>query len=210
MTEAYSDKTYTLYNEGGDTVHEWRGRDRYTQTRNLKKGKYFLKTSCGFGGFFGAYKFKLTYKPRIIVDGKIIKYLREDGTFPTNQLVSVDGKKYYFDGKGNALIGKLQRVGKDYYYFGKDGAALTYQLKKVGKYYYFFGKSGKAVKNKLKNLNGKIYYFGANCRAVKNTLKRVGKYYYYLGSNCRAVKNTTKTVKGVRYRFDRKGRGKKV
>ena len=52
------------------------------------------------------------------------KYINEDGTYPTEYWMVIDGDTYHFDSAGYVSVGWLA-VGNAFYYFDKDGKILA-------------------------------------------------------------------------------------
>lgn len=140
-------------------------------------------------------------------DGKIW-YSYGDGTRPKKQWLSINGKTYYFNKKGYALIG----------------------WKKVKGYTYYFSKKGVLQTNKWIKYKSKTMYLGADGRIAKDTWigdKYVGSDGNYV-ANYKDERNSSgtgwvgydkkwkyykknklvtgwKTIKGKRYYFDSDG-----
>ena len=79
-----------------------------------------------------------------IKDGEQYKY-EKNGTFKTNEWLSLDGDMYYFDSSSHMVTG-LQKIGKYYYAFKNSGVAY----KKTEKFYindleYDVGAKGKVI-----------------------------------------------------------------
>lgn len=143
-------------------------------------------------------------------------YRTTNGTWAKNTWMTVNGKKYYFNGNGYAVTGFYTISGKKYF-FGNDGVMKKNCWKKnaQGKWYYF-GAVGEAVKGwvETKAEDGKYYkhYLDSNCVEVYNWQK-IGGYWYYFGSNGRMRKNCwvyTKAGNGNYYYHYLDGSGHEV
>ena len=87
----------------------------------------------------------------------------ETGAVITEDVVEIDGYKYYFDKDGACVTQRKVKIGKSYYYFGKSGRMVTNKRVKIGKNSYYFGENGKMYRKKYVRLsNGKKYYCDKN------------------------------------------------
>ena len=111
-------------------------------------------------------------------------YVYEDESQAKDCLLSINGKTYYFSEEGIRQYGWQEIDGK-WYYFGSKSKGYMYKnawIKEKGKNTYYVGSDGSRCKG---------WYTG------KNT--------YYFDKNGRLVTGYKK-IKGVKYRFDSKGR----
>ncbi len=111
-------------------------------------------------------------------------YVYEDGTQAVDCLLDINDKTYYFSEEGIRLYG-WQEIDDEWYYFGSKSKGYMYKnawIKEDGKNRYYVGSDGRRCKG---------WYTG------KNT--------YYFDKNGRLVTGYKK-IKGVKYRFDSKGR----
>lgn len=160
----------------------------------------------------------------LVQENGFYRYLLNDGTYLKDSWKELDGKKYYFDSEGNALIGK-QEIEGALYFFNEKGQAVKGWKTIDGKKYYFNPETFKAVKFK-QTIDGKLYYFNAKCEqrtgwvvwnsdsrktyfnpdrggaAAKGWWKIAGKRYYF-DAQYKAVKGK-QTIKGKLYYFNNK------
>ena len=148
------------------------------------------------------------------------KYYYGDDRKPLKGLQKIDGKYYYFDVDGAAVMNKWMTLNNKKYYFGSDGAAYTY-LKKVGsKYYYFNGagimqkgwiKGGSwmyagtdgALKTGWQKISGKWYLFNTSGIMLTGWQKSGGKWYYFNSSG--AMVTGWQKLSGSWYYFNSSG-----
>ena len=126
-------------------------------------------------------------------------YMKSTGIRFAGGFLTVDGKKYYFNKRGEMQTGWLKYDGS-WYYLNAKGAMVTgwkkidgswYYLKKTGEmatgwlklsgYWYYLNESGRMVTG-FKKINGKTYYFNSSGRMMKGWQK-IGGYWYYLGTD---------------------------
>ena len=123
------------------------------------------------------------YPPKLISDGKGLRYRNPDGSFATGWR-TVSGKTYYFGSDTYALKWEQTIDGKFYYfdtdysmrtgwvtwnkdgtrtYFGSDGAALSGWQTIGGKRYYFDPAKQYHGARWETTIDGKFYYFDTDC-----------------------------------------------
>lgn len=122
----------------------------------------------------------------------------------------IDGKWYYFNGRGQQDLGKtgLQKINGSYYYLNKSAvpAASKWVRQQNGAWWYF-GKNGKYNSSLInsRKINGAYYYLnkkGIPCRNCFKTVKN--KKYYYGASGRRAAYTGWKAIKKKQYYFSKK------
>ena len=106
----------------------------------------------------------------------------DDGTYPTNTRLRIDGKVYRFNARGYVVTG-WSRVEGQWSYFGRDGAQAFGWTRIQGAWYYLDPSSGVVHKGWLKD----------------------GGHWYYLSSSG-AMVTGTHWIDGTRYEFDARGR----
>lgn len=106
----------------------------------------------------------------------------DDGTYPTNTRLRIDGKVYRFNARGYVVTG-WSRVDGKWSYFGRDGAQAFGWTRVQGAWYYLDPSSGVVHKGWLKD----------------------GGHWYYLSSSG-AMVTGTHWIGGTRYEFDARGR----
>ena len=106
----------------------------------------------------------------------------DDGTYPTNMRLRIDGKVYRFNARGYVVTG-WSRVDGQWSYFGRDGAQAFGWTHIQGAWYYLDPSSGVVHKGWLKD----------------------GGHWYYLSSSG-AMVTGTHWIGGTRYEFDARGR----
>ena len=106
----------------------------------------------------------------------------DDGTYPTNTRLRIDGKVYRFNARGYVVTG-WSRVDGQWSYFGRDGAQAFGWTRIQGAWYYLNPSSGVVHKGWLKD----------------------GGHWYYLSSSG-AMVTGTRWIDGTRYEFDARGR----
>ena len=106
----------------------------------------------------------------------------DDGTYPTNTRLRIDGKVYRFNARGYVVTG-WSRVDGQWSYFGRDGAQAFGWTRIQGAWYYLDPSSGVVHKGWLKD----------------------GGHWYYLSSSG-AMVTGTHWIGGTRYEFDARGR----
>lgn len=106
----------------------------------------------------------------------------DDGTYPANTRLRIDGKVYRFNARGYVVIG-WSRVDGRWSYFGRDGAQAFGWTRIQGAWYYLDPSSGVVHKGWLKD----------------------GGHWYYL-TRSGAMVTGTHWIGGTRYEFDARGR----
>lgn len=167
-------------------------------------------------------------------DGKMLKskwirsknkkyYASKNGAIYKNCLVKIGKYKYGFDSNGVMKTGKSTIKNKTYYFSRSNGRMQTKVLVKISGKKYYFGDDGtlrKKVwlksKNGMQYVNSKGYvetsawvgkrYLDSDGYAKKG-LQKIGGVYYYFDSKYNKITNTSKTINGVKYTFDKNGKG---
>ncbi|MBB3171248.1 serine hydrolase [Parvibacter caecicola] len=162
--------------------------------------------------------------PGLSAYGSSYHYGKSDGSYATNEWVSVGGKRYYFDANGRAAKWETWIDGSLYYfngkcqmvtgwvtwkadgtksYFGSDGKARSGFQKQGSSTYYMSPKTFKSVKWEQR-INGNLYYFNGKCQMVTGwvTWKADGTKSYF-GGNGKALTGLQK-ISGSTYYFDPK------
>ena len=117
-------------------------------------------------------------------------------SWPTNEWVSIKGKKYHFDAKGY-MHTNWQRLDGKWYYFAGDGAMRTGWQKVKGAWYYlasdgvmqtgkktigsatyYLNPSSGAMKTGWNNESSGWHYYASSGAMAKGWLKTGGKWYY--------------------------------
>ena len=106
----------------------------------------------------------------------------DDGTYPTNTRLRIDGKVYRFNARGYVVTG-WSRVDGQWSYFERDGAQAFGWTRIQGAWYYLDPSSGVVHKGWLKD----------------------GGHWYYLSSSG-AMVTGAHWIDGTRYEFDARGR----
>lgn len=111
---------------------------------------------------------------------------------------------YYFDLNTGAALKGWQNINRKYYYFDEEGRMQT-GWTKIGKKYYYFKANGVRKTGWLK-YKGKYCYLDkqTGVKLTKRWLLAGGKYYYLNKSGVR-LENTEKVIRGVTFRFNKKG-----
>ncbi len=81
------------------------------------------------------------------LDGKYYYFDENTGAAVTKKIIEIEGKSYYFNGKGVRTSGWVKYKGKKYY-FAKNGVMVKGWKKIKSKYYYFSKTNGKMQTNK--------------------------------------------------------------
>ncbi|MEC4273297.1 L,D-transpeptidase family protein [Adlercreutzia sp. R25] len=122
-------------------------------------------------------------EPGLKTAGGQIQFVGEDGALVKSDWRTVDGKRYYFDSKGNAVRWS-QKIEDRWYYFNGECAMqkgwITWMADGTKSY---FGSDGAAVVG-WQNLGGKRYYFSpATGRSYRWSCVIDGESYYFNGDS---------------------------
>lgn len=99
----------------------------------------------------------------------------QEKSYPANEWVVIQGKKYHFDSKGLMSARWLQQ-GKSWYWLGNDGAMKTGWAKVGGKWYYMA--SNGVMQTGWQKVSSKWYYL-ASSGAMKTGWVEDGPSWYY-------------------------------
>ncbi len=122
------------------------------------------------------------------VDG-VKLYFKEDGKQAKGELVTVDGKAYYFDpNSGELFTDGAKEINGQTYYFAKDGSLLRNQFYTVrvpghgndNDYTLYLDSDGQPYKNGFLTLEGKTYYFfpdSGHMATGRTLIDNVGYYF---------------------------------
>ncbi|MBR4667740.1 MAG: hypothetical protein IKO76_03175 [Butyrivibrio sp.] len=136
------------------------------------------------------------------IDG--IKYhINEKGQVTMNNFVTVDDQRYYFDGEGQMVTGKMKYWGTTYF-FKEDGVNAKEELVEYEGSKYYVNRYGVLARNEFITVDGNSYYFDENGEAVTGLLKNWGTIYYF-GEDGIQVKDSLVTEDGYTYYITSKG-----
>ncbi|MDD7208881.1 MAG: transglutaminase domain-containing protein [Lachnospiraceae bacterium] len=96
-------------------------------------------------------------------------HLYSDGKLIKKSWQTVDNARYYFDNKGNAVVGS-NKIGKTVYIFKQNGKLFCpkkARFTKVNNSYYLADRNGKAVKG-WQVVDKKLYYMNKNGMMIKD------------------------------------------
>ena len=157
-------------------------------------------------------------------DSNGLRYLKKDGSYASDELITYDGNTYYFNSDTYAHSGwktinnstyyfksdtkvrltGWQRIYGEYYYFKSDTAALMYGLQKIyGNYYYLDPDTGARYEGWL-DLDGKRYYFKSDTGVRLTGWQRIWGNYYYFGSDGNMYTGD-RVIDGYTYHFGSNG-----
>lgn len=116
------------------------------------------------------------------------QYHWSDGTYATSELLTIDGKTYWFDSSGNMATGWVEDSGA-WRYFSSSGAMATGWLQ-LGKTWYWFDDSGIMATGR-RVIGGATYVFTSS-GAMATGWRQVGSDWYYLKASGAAAKGWMK------------------
>jgi len=116
------------------------------------------------------------------------QYHWSDGTYAASELLTIDGKTYWFDSSGNMATGWVEDSGA-WRYFSSSGAMATGWLQ-LGKTWYWFDDTGIMATGRLV-IGGATYVFTSS-GAMATGWKQVGSDWYYLKASGAAAKGWMK------------------
>lgn len=93
-------------------------------------------------------------------------YKNSDGSYPKNQWQQIDGKWYYFDGRGYIIHSKWEYINGHWYYFNTSGHMTENTWKMIGDKWYYFDTKGHMLSNQWVG----DYYVGKDGDMLKNTI----------------------------------------
>ena len=108
-------------------------------------------------------------------------YYFNNGQIVRNQIISVDGNKYYFDADGKKSNGSFTFEGKNYI-TDQNGIIIEqadgwYQSLDTDSWYYF--KNGSAIFDEFLTLNNNTYYFDTSGKMATGVFSKTYYYDYY-------------------------------
>lgn len=106
------------------------------------------------------------------------KRFKENGTtYVKNKWVKIEGKIFYFNGKGKSVTGWVKYRGKQYYVKANEGLQTSAWIRE-GKNRYYVRKSGIMATGKLM-INKNYYYFRASDGLMQTGWVKIGKHKYF-------------------------------
>lgn len=111
-------------------------------------------------------------------DARGWKWLNADGTYPSSQWATINGKTYYFDASGYMKVGWLEDNGQ-WYYLDKSGALHMGWGEVGGNWYYFDPNKGGAMATGWVQENGTWYHL-ADSGVMDIGWKKISRKWYYL------------------------------
>jgi len=125
-----------------------------------------------------------------------------DESEPRNEWVEKNGKRYYYNSKGEMVTGWLTLNNQTYYLNPKDGAMRTGVIKVQKKYYYLNPTTGQQQTGWRTHKN-KTYYFEKKHKYAAIGWRTIKKKSYYFDSTGVLLKN--KWTPDRQYRTDKDG-----
>ncbi|MBQ7796545.1 MAG: N-acetylmuramoyl-L-alanine amidase family protein [Lachnospiraceae bacterium] len=96
------------------------------------------------------------------------KYLKDDGTYATNEWYKILGKWYYFDENSHVVTG-WKLVGPTWYYMDQDGVMQTGMIQ-VGETWYYLNNDGAMVTGWVQRTPSEWNYFKEDGSMAVNTV----------------------------------------
>lgn len=112
-----------------------------------------------------------------------------------------NGKKYYYNSKGEKVKG-WQTINNNKYYFDNNGVMQT-GFKQINSQTYYLGTDG-IMKKGWQTINNNKYYFDNN-GVMQKGFKQINGQTYYLGTDG-IVKKGWQIIDGKKYYFDNEGK----
>ena len=164
------------------------------------------RTSYDFVGWYDAATGGTAVTASTTVTKKSNHTLYAHWTFSNPGWQQIEGKWYYYDTDGTALIGWKKLSGK-WYYFNGSGVMHTRWKKLDGKWYYFNPGDDGSMVTGWKTLDGKKYYFnlGDDGSMVTGWKKLSDKWYYFNTGDDGSMVTGWQTLGGKRYYFNTDG-----
>ena len=138
-----------------------------------------------------------------VSDAKGRWYLYDDGGWPADTKLTIDGKTYYFDKNGYVITGWLQ-MPEGWYYIDKSGNMLKGWVSLKGAWYYFDPENeeypGLMVAECKKEIGSVTYIFDASGKMATGWAK-LPEGWYYTDKNGAVLKGWM-SLKGVWYYLD--------
>lgn len=123
-------------------------------------------------------------------------YLLSDNTYPSSEIMEIDGVLYAFDAQGWMVTG-WYKDGGNWYYFNKSGAMKTGWVKDKGIWYYLNPSDGVMFANTMEMINDEVYVFNKSGAMLTGWYKDGGNWYYFNKSG--AMKTGWIKDKGIWY-----------
>lgn len=128
-------------------------------------------------------------------------YRNEDGSWPADRWMKIDGSWYHFDEKGYMQTGWLFDEG--YWYYLRSGGKMASGWVKSKGVWYHMAKSGKMQNNGWFKIRGKWYYLNKDGAMHTGWLSWKNKRYYLRESGEMACGD--QIIEGKSYSFDQTG-----
>lgn len=134
-------------------------------------------------------------------------YSKADGTLAQNEVLTVNGVKYFFDSNYHMLEnvkGKSPSWQKDsqgWSFKDNNGNSLYNQLKKIDDSWYYFDEQGYA-KTGWKKVNGSWYYFDPASNQARTGLQKIDNQWYYFNPTTAEAVTGRNLIDGKLYNFD--------
>lgn len=134
------------------------------------------------------------------------KYRFDNQGYAQNQVITLNGKNYGFDGNANMIKGWMKRADGRWNYFSPETGEQLYGWQKVNGVWYYLNPSAEgATQTGMLSLGGKRYYFDES-GAMKTGSIEYNGYTYFAEADGALRCNTTQTENGISIRYDEEGR----
>lgn len=151
-------------------------------------------------------------------------YQLSDNTYPSNEIMEIEGVLYAFDAQGWMVTG-WYKAGESWYYFDKSGAMCTGWIKDKGVRYYLNRSDGIMIADTMKVIENKTYLFDKSGAMVtgwykigedwyhfdksgamyKGWVKHKGIWYYLNRTDGIMIADTMQEINGKTYMFNKSG-----
>lgn len=137
-------------------------------------------------------------KSGLVKEGRYYRYYGRNGQRYKNRWAKINGRRYFFNEKGNAVTYSLKR-GRYVYVFDTMGRLLQPSraaVKKVGKYSYYVDTRGRASTGWM-IIKNRLYYADSKGRLYKNRTREgvtFTKYGYAKDDTASRLKKTTMNI----------------
>lgn len=220
--------TYSWYNKSGKKLSsQWFAEQKVGFVKSGSQTLCYKANGTLYKGWLtvGSTKYYIdkngkVLKSKWILSGGKKYYASKTGKIYKNCLVKIGSNYYGFSSSGVMLTGKATMKEKTYYFYKNNGRMLRKGFVTIGDKKYYFGANGVMgskvwVNNYYVNSSGYVEtnkwigsrYVGKDGLALSGLQQLDGVYYYFNTSTRKKVTNTTKTVSGVKYTFDKDGKG---
>lgn len=135
------------------------------------------------------------------VDGRYW-YLKDNGSYPADEICEIDGKKYLFDASGYMLTGWQNFKGHTYS-FDETGAMRTGWYLDGNVYYYLNEYSGEMTTG-FQDVGNYTYYFNDEGKMQTGVIEVNGLHYRTLDGG-QIIKDQKMKINGVYFSFDSNG-----